>query len=63
MSDEINYERLFNPRKARCGACGTEWLVDSAMRRYRFYQYKRRPDKDHDDFYCGCQEKTDDIPF
>lgn len=58
---DLDYERLFNPRKAKCGACGAEWSVDGLLRRDRAYKYKRRPDKEHDDFYCGCQDDEHDL--
>lgn len=43
-------------RKATCGACGTERVVDSYMKRTPELQFKRRPDEPTDVFYCGCQD-------
>lgn len=43
-------------RKATCGACGTERVVDWYLRRTPELQFKRRPDEPADVFYCGCQD-------
>jgi hypothetical protein len=43
-------------RRATCGACGMETVVSGVMRGYPDMQYRARPDKPTDVFYCGCQD-------
>lgn len=46
-------------RLARCGACGTEWLVTDFMRNDFDQQFRARPEEPLDSFYCGCQNDDD----
>lgn len=44
-------------RMATCGACGCGRPVSQFMRRDPDQQFRRRPDKPTDSFYCGCQNE------
>lgn len=51
------------PRTAVCGACGSERVVTSSMRRDRNQQFKADPREAHDWFYCGCENYFDEPNF
>jgi hypothetical protein len=46
-------------RKATCGACGSERVVDDFMRRTPDMQFRARPTEPTDEFYCHCQDDDD----
>ena len=46
---------LLKERRATCGACGCDDVVDRHMRTDRDMQWKPRPGEDTDVYYCGCQ--------
>ena len=47
------------PRRAICGACGSEREVTEFMKRDRDSQFTPRPGEPFDRFYCGCQNDDD----
>lgn len=51
---------LLKPRRARCGACGSECDVTPWLRRDRNAQFRACSDQDMDQYYCRCQDDDPD---